>query len=175
MFNEPTDASGRLGNVSWDKWKEINEVIIKMIRSYNNQSIPLIAGFDWAYDLTPLHLAPVNAEGVGYSVHPYPHKRTPPYEPKWDEDFGFAAAKYPIVATEFGFTSPNADANLDYGKRVINYFEKNHISWICWILDPLWGPPLLQSWKDFKLDDAGVFFEKAAHGEITPRDTLSTN
>jgi hypothetical protein len=26
-----------------------------------------------------------------------------PWEPKWDEDFGFAAEHYPVVATEFGF------------------------------------------------------------------------
>jgi hypothetical protein len=171
LFNEPTDNFGKLGNVSWNKWKKINEDLIKLIRSYNNQSIPLVAGFDWAYDLAPLHYAPINAEGIGYSVHPYPHKRTPPYEPKWDEDFGFAAAKYPIVATELGFTLPDWRSNLNYGKVAMEYFSKNHISWIWWILDPLWQPALLQSWKGFKLNESGKFVDEAAHETLTKNDS----
>ncbi len=171
LFNEPTDDFGKLGNVSWDQWKKINEDLIKLIRAYNNQGIPLVAGFDWAYDLTPIHLAPINVEGIGYVVHPYPHKRTPPYDPKWDEDFGFAAAKYPLVATELGFTLPNLQANLNYGKAIIKYFNDNHISWVWWVLDPLWGPPMLQSWKEFKLNEGGKFFEEAAHNKIIEVDS----
>jgi hypothetical protein len=174
LFNEPTDNFGKLGNVSWDQWKKINEDLIKLIRSYNNQSIPLVAGFDWAYDLTPLHYAPVNAEGIGYSVHPYPHKRTPPYEPKWDEDFGFAADKYPVVATEFGFTLRSQQANSDYGRAIMKYLAENHMSWIWWILDPLWGPPMLQTWKGFKLNESGKFFEEAARGGIATPDSVSS-
>lgn len=171
LFNEPTDAFGRLGNVSWDEWKKINEDLIKLIRSYGNHSIPLVAGFDWAYDLTPLHYAPVDAEGIGYSVHPYPHKRIPPYDPKWDEDFGFIASKYPLVATELGFTLSDWQSNLEYGKTIIKYFDKNHISWIWWILDPLWRPTLLQSWKGFELNDGGRFFDEAAHGKLFENDS----
>ncbi len=171
LFNEPTNASGRLGSVSWDEWKKVNEDLIRLIRSYNNQSIPLVAGFDWAYDLTPLHYGPIDAEGIGYSVHPYPHKRTPPYEPKWDGDFGFVAAKYPVVATELGFTLPDWKSNLEFGNSVIKYFNKNHISWIWWILDPLWRPALLQSWEGFKLNEGGKFFEEAAHGKLVEHDT----
>ena len=46
-----------------------------MIRAYNPQAIPLVAGFDWAYDLTPLRLNPIAAEGIGYTTHPYANKR----------------------------------------------------------------------------------------------------
>ena len=175
LFNEPTDEFGKEGNVSWDQWKKINEDLIKLIRAYNNESIPLVAGFDWAYDLTPLHFAPIDAEGIGYVVHPYPHKRTPPYEPKWDEDFGFAAAKYPLVATELGFTLPNRQANLDYGKTIIKYFNDNHISWVWWVLDPLWGPTMLESWKGYKLNEGGEFFEAAAHGRIAEYDSTAVH
>jgi len=175
LFNEPTNASGRLGNVSWEEWRKINEDLVKLIRSYNNQSIPLIAGFDWAYDLTPVREDPINAEGIGYSVHPYPHKRTPPYDPKWDEDFGFVAGKYPLVATELGFTLPDWKSNLEYGKDVIEYFNRNHISWIWWILDPLWQPAMLQSWKEFRLNNSGKFVEEAAHGKFAEPDSIMTH
>ena len=55
IFNEPTTYRGQLGSCSWSDWKKINEDIIHLIRAYNDEAIPLVAGFDWAYDLTPLH------------------------------------------------------------------------------------------------------------------------
>lgn len=168
LFNEPTDYNGKLGNMSWEQWKTLNEELIQLIRSYGNHSIPLVAGFDWAYDLTPLHYAPINAEGIGYVTHPYPHKRTPPYVPKWEEDFGFAANKYPVIATEIGFTLGDGSLkdNGDYGKAIIQYLEGKGISWIWWVYDPQWTPGMIESWKTFKLTDCGKFFEKAAKGEI---------
>ena len=173
LFNEPTNASGMLGNVSWGQWKKINEDLIALIRSYGSESVPLVAGFDWAYDLTQVRFEPIDAEQIGYSVHPYPHKRTPPYEPKWDEDFGFIAGKYPVVATELGFTLPDWKSDMIYGKAIVEYFNKNHISWIWWILDPLWRPPTLQTWKGFILNESGKFFDEAAHGKFLQSD--STN
>ncbi len=173
LFNEPTDYRGKLGNVSWDKWRIINEDLIKLIRAYDNHSVPLVAGFDWAYDLTPLNYDPVNAEGIAYVTHPYPHKRTPPYEPKWEEDFGFAANKYPVIATEIGFTLGDGSikANGAYGKAIINYLEGKGISWIWWAFDPQWTPNMIESWKTFKLTDSGKFFEEAAKGEIVVHDS----
>ena len=102
LFNEPTTYRDQLGPISWSDWKRIVEEEITIIRAYNPQAIPLVAGFDWAYDLTPLRLNPIAAEGIGYTTHPYANKRSQPWEPEWEEDFGFAAAKYPIIATEFG-------------------------------------------------------------------------
>lgn len=83
--------------------KKINEDIIRLIRAYDKETIPLVAGFDWAYDLSHLHYDPINAEGIAYVTHPYPMRRQPPWEPKWEENFGFAADRYPVIATELGF------------------------------------------------------------------------
>jgi aryl-phospho-beta-D-glucosidase BglC (GH1 family) len=162
IFNEPTLYRGELGTMSWSEWKTINENVIHLIRAYDTEKIPLVAGLDWAYDLTPLNIEPINAEGIGYVTHPYPFKRTPPYEPKWDEDFGFAAQRYPVVATEFGFGlgKEGMAENGEYGKTIINYFEKKNISWVCWCFDPEWGPRLLKSWN-YDLTEAGEFFKQA--------------
>ncbi len=162
IFNEPTLYRGQLGTMSWSEWKVINENVIHLIRAYDTEKIPLVAGLDWAYDLTPLNVEPINAEGIGYVTHPYPFKRTPPYEPKWDEDFGFAAQRYPVVATEFGFGlgKEGTAENGEYGKTIINYFEKRNISWVCWCFDPEWGPRLLKSWN-YDLTEAGEFFKQA--------------
>ena len=159
LFNEPTTYRDQLGPISWSDWKRIVEEEITIIRAHNPQVIPLVAGFDWAYDLTPLRLNPIAAEGIGYTTHPYSNKRTQPWEPKWEEDFGFAASKYPVIATEFGgFARPPSTSgqppagesagrgNRDaaYGPAIIKYLEGKGMSWTVWCFDPEWGPTLLQ-------------------------------
>ena len=81
--------------MSRNEWKEINENIIDLIRAYDKKTIPLVVGFDWAYDLNFLHYDPVNAEGIAYVTHPYLMKRSRPWEAKWEENFGFAADRHP--------------------------------------------------------------------------------
>jgi len=177
LFNEPTTYRDQLGPISWDAWKKSVEEQITIIRAYNPQAIPLVAGFDWAYDLTPLKLSPIAVEGIGYTTHPYSNKRSQPWEPKWEEDFGFAAAKYPIIATEFGGfarpPSPDApsapptgnDRNAAYGPAIIKYLEGKGISWTVWCFDPEWGPALLRNWH-YELNPSGEFARAAMHGEI---------
>ncbi|RPI04558.1 MAG: glycoside hydrolase family 5 protein [Ignavibacteriae bacterium] len=167
LFNEPTLFNGQLGSMSWSEWKKINEKMIRLVRSYDRERIPLVAGLDWAYDLTPLHIEPIEAEGIGYVTHPYPYKRSKPYVPKWDEDFGFAAGQYPVMATEFSFGlgSMGLADNGEYGNEIISYLESKGISWVCWIFDPLWKPNLLQSWENFTLTESGEFFKQALAGK----------
>jgi endoglucanase len=178
LFNEPA----AFGRISWEAWKTLVEDEIAVIRANTQQVIPLVAGFDWAYDLTPLRLNPIAAEGIGYTVHPYSHKRTQPWEPKWEEDFGFAAEKYPLIATEFGgFAAPgtpvppapapgtgrpgNAAALAAYGPAIIKYLESKNISWTVWCFDPEWGPTLIKDWN-YTLNPSGEFAKAAMHGEI---------
>jgi hypothetical protein len=149
--------------MTWEEWKKINEDLILMIKAYDKEKIPLVAGLDWAYDLTPLNNDPIRAEGIGYSVHPYAHKRTPPYEPKWEIDFGFASYKYPMMATEFGFMANNdsiAKQGIEYGKAIIGYLEKRGISWQTWIFDPDWYPMMIESWDTCKPTPNGEFFRQ---------------
>ena len=115
-----------------------------------------------------------------YTTHPYPNKRSQPWEPKWDEDFGFAASKYPVIATEFGgFARPpsangqppasesagRSNRNATYGPAIIKYLEDKGISWTVWCFDPEWGPTLLRNW-DYQLTPSGEFAKAAMHGEI---------
>jgi hypothetical protein len=168
LFNEPTLYRGQLGRMSWDEWKRINEDLIALIRAYDRETIPLVAGFDWAYDLTPLQINPVEAEGIGYVTHPYPHKRSKPWEPKWEEDFGFAAGQFPVLATEFGFTlgrEGRAD-NGEYGAAIIKYLEGKGIGWVCWVFDPEWGPAMISSWDTYALTESGEFFKQAMQGNV---------
>jgi aryl-phospho-beta-D-glucosidase BglC (GH1 family) len=180
LFNEPTTYRGQLGPVSWADWKKTVETEITIIRGYDQQVIPLVAGFDWAYDLTPVHEAPIAADGIGYTVHPYSNKRSKPWQPKWEEDFGFVAEKYPVFATEFGGfarpaatdTEPSAEepsqegkATSTYGESIIKYLESKGISWSVWCFDPEWGPTLIKNWH-YDLNASGEFAKQALHGEV---------
>jgi hypothetical protein len=171
FFNEPTIYRGQLGTMSWSEWKKINENLITLVRSYDSETIPLIAGLDWAYDLTPILIDPINAEGIGYVSHPYEHKRKPPFEPKWEENFGFASDKYPVVVTEFGFGLRPGETIDDnhYANRIVNYLENKGISWVCWVFDPEWGPNMLKSWDTYELTASGEFFRKAMHHQLKSR------
>ncbi len=168
IFNEPTHAFGLLGSMTWSEWKQINENIIKLIRAYDKETIPIVSGFDWAYDLSYIHYDPINAEGIAYATHPYFMKRKKPWEPKWDENFGFAKGQYPVVATEFGFDFERIKEgnNEGYGEAIINYLEERDISWVGWIFDADWHPKMLKSWEDYELTGSGEFFKKALHGKV---------
>jgi aryl-phospho-beta-D-glucosidase BglC (GH1 family) len=164
LFNEPTIWSGKLGTMTWEQWRDINEEMISLIRAYDKETIPLVAGLDWAYDLTPLRTSPIRAENIGYVTHPYPNKRVQPWPPKWEEDFGFAAATYPMIATEIGFSTQygSQSEGLEYGSEITNYLESKGISWVVWCFDPQWGPTMISSWS-FDLTDEGKFFSDAMH------------
>jgi hypothetical protein len=162
LFNEPTLYSGQLGSMTWDEWRQINEQMIAIIRAFNSQAIPLVAGLDWAYDLTPLRDNPIRAERIGYVTHPYPMKRTQPWPPKWEEDFGFAALRYPVIATEIGFDTKfgSKEESVAYGPQITGYLESRGIGWVVWCFDPDWGPSMISSWDTFALTDEGKYFSE---------------
>lgn len=163
LFNEPSHENGKLGSLSWTDWRELNEEMIGIIRSTNTEVIPLVAGFDWAYDLDNVHYDPIRAEGVGYVTHPYPFKRPQPWEPRWEEDFAFVAARYPMIATEIGFDVKTGDVVDDshYGNRITRFLEQRGISWVAWVFDDKWGPPMLKSYDGFVPNACGEFFSLA--------------
>jgi len=170
LFNEPSVASGRMGTMTWEEWRDINEQMIDLIRAHNKDTIPLVAGLDWAYDLTPLRTSPIRADNIGYVAHPYPNKRTQPWPPKWEEDFGFAASTYPMIATEIGFesnTGPQYSGVGDYGHQITGYLESRGIGWTAWCFDPEWGPRMLKSWN-YDLTDSGQLFSDVMHKDPAP-------
>ena len=174
LFNEPTRFNGTLGQISWEDFKGYMEEIIYMMRAHEAQGIPLVAGFNWAYDLTEAAANPINAPGVAYVTHPYPQKRPQPWEGQWQADWGFMAERYPVMAAEFGFMSadlPDAHipviADETYGEAIIDFFEERGISWVAWVFDPQWSPQLIEDW-DFTPTLQGRFFRRKMM-ELNPR------
>jgi endoglucanase len=154
LFNEPTIRGGTLGDAPWEKWKALNEELISIIFAHKGQHIPLVAGFDWAYQLGPIGKQPIDRQLIGYVSHPYPGKTKAPFEQHWDEAFGFAAEQYPLFITEMGYMaagdpgahSPAVDDG-SYGKRMTDYLARKGASWTAWCFDPDWPPQLISDWN----------------------------
>ena len=166
LFNEPTITGEELGTCTWEEWKAINEKLIDAIRAYNPNALCLVAGFNWAYDLTPVATSPVGRENIAYVSHPYPQKREKPWEEKWEKDFGFVAKKYPLICTEIGYClEGERGAHIpvisddSYGKQITKYFEERGISFTVWCFDPQWAPALFSDWN-FTPTTQGTFFKR---------------
>ena len=166
LFNEPTLQGGKLGDCTWAQWKEMMEAVIMTIREKGGKGIPLVAGFNWAYDLTDAKKQPINAKGIGYVSHPYPQKRDKPWTDKWTADWGFMKENYPIFLTEVGFCEPEAKgahipviSDESYGEAITNYCDEKAISYVVWVFDPQWSPMLFLDW-DFTPSRQGRYFKE---------------
>jgi hypothetical protein len=167
LFNEPTVINGQLGACSWEQWRALMESMIDHVRTNGCLAIPLIAGFDWGYDLTPVAAAPIRAEGIGYVSHPYPMKRSQPWDSHWNADWGFAAEKYPVFLTEIAFCGADDKgahspviSDETYGAAITGYCAKRGISYAVWVFDPDWAPRLITDWS-FTPSRQGVYFRNA--------------
>nr|MCU0391714.1 glycoside hydrolase family 5 protein [Thermoflexibacter sp.] len=167
LFNEPTTYNGQLGTCSWTEWKQLNEEMIEIIRAHDNTAIPLVAGFNWAYDLVPIATEPIDAEGIAYVSHPYPMKRNKPWEAQWTKDWGFVKEKYPIILTEIGFCGEEEQgahipviSDESYGEAITKYCDEKGISWVVWVFDPQWAPRLYTNWE-YTPTRQGKYFKKA--------------
>lgn len=165
VFNEPVANTTQTGECTWEEWKGIQEQIIDTIRAYNPQAICLCAGFNWAYDLTPVAEQPIAREQVAYVSHPYPMKRSQPWEEQWEQDWGYVADTYPVVCTELGYCLENERgshipviADDEYGEHITKYFEQKGINYTIWCFDPDWGPMLIDDWN-FTPTTQGRFFK----------------
>ena len=165
VFNEPTVTAEGVGTCSWPEWKALQEQIIDTIRTYNPKAICLCAGFNWAYDLTPVAAEPIARGNVAYVSHPYPMKRDQPWEEQWEQDFGYVADSYPVICTEIGFCladEPGAHIPVMstevYGEHITKYFEQKGISFTVWCFDKDWAPMLISDW-DFTPTTQGRFFK----------------
>lgn len=166
LFNEPTIAGGKHGSCTWSEWKSIMEELIAHIRKTGAKNIPLVAGFNWAYDLRDVMEQPIAAEGIGYISHPYPQKRSKPWEDKWTEDFGHVAEKYPLFLTELGYCEEGDEgahipviSDSTYVTTILDYSKRKSISYCVWVFDPVWSPMLIKNWN-YELTEPGKHWKK---------------
>ena len=176
LFNEPTDnyigtGSGSLGKADWDGWREILESLIDLIRVYDPNTVMLVGGFNWAYDLGPVADRPVRRESVAYAIHVYPQKAQPADRTQqalfglWQKQWGWVADSYPVFASEIGWVDedgynphvPVIDNDGSYGPNLVQFMEARGISWTVWNFDPDWAPTMIADWS-FTPTPQGRFF-----------------
>ncbi|WP_168433606.1 glycoside hydrolase family 5 protein [Pontiella sulfatireligans] len=175
IFNEPTDFFGKLGELPWDDWRDISKTIVAAIRQHDTQTIPVVAGLKWGYDLSEAREKPFDIEGIAYSIHPYPMKSKEPWEENWEKTWGFVADTYPMIALEFGYMKeddPGAHIpcittdEAQFGERIINYLGQKGISWTAWCFFPNWSPTLID--KNYNpAPGQGEFFHRVLTEAIT--------
>lgn len=174
LFNEPTTSGGAYGKLDWEAWRTFNEELIDLIRVIDDNVVPMVAGFNWAYDLTQVKDRPFRREGIAYAIHPYPQKeklkgkaRTQKgFHKAWDLKWGHLAKKYPMIASEIGWVQPDGyGAHIpvkddgSYGPYIESFLEERGISWTVWCFDPHWSPTMIEDWS-FTPTEQGAFFKK---------------
>lgn len=182
VFNEPTydyigNGVNSLGGVTWVEWRNILESLIDIIYAYDENIIPLVAGFNWAYGLEQAAADPIRREGIAYAVHPYPQKgrsnkdanvSIAEFKTQWQKQWGFAVQKYPLMATELGFVKedglgahvPVIHNGNTYGPAIIEFMKERNVSWTAWVFDPDWAPTMIKDW-DYTPTEQGIFFKNA--------------
>lgn len=164
LFNEPTISGPQFGNMTWATWKKMNEEMIDIIRKNDTKTVVLVAGFNWAYDLTQVKDEPIDRANIAYVSHPYPEKRKQPWEGQWEADWGFVAKKYPMILTEIGFALPEekgvhvpVHGDETYGNALVDFCNERGISWVAWCFDNRWSP--LMYTGDYVPTRQGAFFK----------------
>ena len=182
LFNEPTydyigNGVNSLGPVTWQEWRVLLESLIDIVYAYDENIIPLVAGFNWAYGLEQAAAQPIRRKGIAYAVHPYPQKgrsaknasiSVEQFKQQWEKQWGFAAKQYPLMATEIGYTKadgkgahvPVIHNENTYGPAIIEFMKERNISWTAWVFDPDWAPTMIKDWN-YTPTEQGAFFKKA--------------
>ena len=81
-----------IGPNEWLPWASR---LIREVRSIGNDSLLLVSGLDWGYDLSGLEIA---AQNIVFSTHVYPNR--PPKD--WKRAFGRKASVAPMFVAEWG-------------------------------------------------------------------------
>jgi len=150
LYNEPRD-------VSWDIWRHGGnveedgrtyhspgmQVLYDTVRATGAKNVVMVAGLDWGYDLSGvLRGYALVGEGIAYEAHIYPWKTA------WDEKVGTVAMKAPVLIGEVGCEpDPKQEDPLKWGPKVLDWIDRNRLSWTAWCFHPDASPRLLSDWN----------------------------
>jgi endoglucanase len=167
LFNEPASVDEE--EVDWTLWRNMVTNLIDKIRKYAPQTLILVSGWHWTYDLRGFKWNPIERENIAYVAHVYASHND---SHDWEFFFGFMTESHPVVVTEWGF-STTVDSSIHYhGKReefghsFIRYLEEKNMSWMGWCFHPEWQPNMIKNWE-FDLTEEGRFMKQV----LTPDDT----
>ena len=152
LFNEPAPIGGQ--PVDWRDWREKLTGLIDKIRTFAPNTLILVSGWQWTYDLRGFATYPIERDDIAYVAHVYPNHK------EWEYYFGFLSKIYPVVVTEWGFSStvdPTKHyygTREDFGEPFLQYMEDKNVSWVAWCFHPAWQPNMIKNWN-FELTEEG--------------------
>ncbi len=169
IFNEPVYRNfvDQTYEPPWDEdwvlWKNWAEKIIDQIRVNDPDSVIIVGGLSWAYDLSYVLFKPIERINIVYGTHPYPDSN---WKKTWEDAFGDVKSKYPVFVTEFGFDATNSIGKPEsaysgpgrYRDTIKFYLESKNISWTAWVFSSIWEPALLKD-RDYTPTEEGQFFK----------------
>lgn len=138
IWNEPH-------SVPWSTWKTNAEKIITAIRSAGaSDTLIVVGGLDYAYDLSPLMDPSNRITGMGpiiYATHPYPLKSMPAsMASEWDVKFGNVSNIVPVIVGEYGVDDSSTvpyglgskSAAHDWMIKLHQYIDAKKLSALAW-------------------------------------------
>lgn len=139
ILNEPA-------GITADDWQPVAEDLVRTVRDAGAQQVVIVAGVDFASDVSWVGDASIADDNVAYAVHIYPGTRR-----DREDSFGGISARFPVLVTEWGFMDENPSptqtylngSRVTYGDRLMAYLDERDIGWVaCW-WDAAWEPPML--------------------------------
>jgi hypothetical protein len=188
LYNEPH-------HVTWDVWLkggEINDVpngpglpvktfeavgmqeMLDALRSTGAKNVIIAGGLAWAYDFDGIlegrQLKDAGGNGVIYANHAYDHFGESIFV--WIANMKEAAAKFPIIISEFGGVggpnrrktwwgeNPSVAIGDDWLLHLLQGIYDNNWSFTAWDMHPSAGPTLIADWNYMPTQDFGVYVKK---------------
>jgi hypothetical protein len=188
LYNEPH-------NITWELWRNGGIVsdngptvrrphkyetpgmqkLLETVRAQGANNLVIAGGLDWAYDMSGFlkgfTLSDPGGNGVIYANHTYTVKGDS--ITKWRAKIEAAAAKIPVIVSEFGNNAPARPAgtrptdpsspsnrNRDWLAQTIETLRKLHLSWVAWDMHPAAGPTLIRDWNYTPTPTFGVLVKQ---------------
>lgn len=161
LYNEPKD-------ISWDQWRNGDSTYAGMqnmydaIRSVGAEHTVIVGGLNWAFDLSGIATHALDGYNIAYATHPYDYGGKQLAD--WPAAFGFAAARYPVIMTEFG----QYCATNTYVADLMNYVESLGIHWTAWAwyVQGCAFPSIISDWNGTPYPGVGETVKRYMSGQI---------
>jgi endoglucanase len=177
IYNEAENEAAFGNQNDWDLHATWSETLInEIIRPLARETLVIVGGLHFGYDLEGAMTRPIRDSNVAYSSHPYPHHSQ---AKMWNRAFGEVADRHPVLLTEVGFAAEGFFSRdhhrgfRDWEIELRSYADAKQLSFFAWNFSASWEPALLRP-KDsdddsknkrletefpFEPNEAGQFFK----------------
>jgi len=164
LYNEPHDVSHAQW-LSGDSQYAGMQEMYDAVRSVGASNVVIVGGLNWAFDLSGVGAKGVNGvkgTNIAYATHPYD------FDGKqignWAAGFGFLAADFPVIMTEFG----QYCATNTYVADLLNYAETLGIHWTAWawFVSGCAFPSIISDWNGTPYPGVGETVKRYMSGQV---------